>query len=415
VRVVEKPESGGMVSNLFLATASAALLALRTGLMYDLGKEVKMSKFREGEEPFLIGLDVPGLDAVEDLVVWKEGVAFGGSGNVNQCFEEGPENVEQGFIVLVDVRDGPPRVSRIKTTGTPGGDWRFHPHGIFYSELTKRLYVVNHGGAKGVGSRIEMFDVIETDDNTPELKWKMSIGGKSKDGEEAFGNMVINSVVETSPSEIYVTQFLSFPLPVNGTEGDATLEEKAKASGNMVIAVLNAAGLGGVHRCVFDEKNKETEMCEMVISGTVSANGITTSADRSIVYVADTIRKEVMHFDRNSKTGALTENKAKLSYSPHGIDNIHMDFKTGQLWMGTIPYLHEFTSNKAAGAFTVGDLGGDQRFTFSDYMVHDGELLSKISACLKLSTPETFMSYLICGSFKNKGILVVPYDEKFGF
>lgn len=75
--------------------------------------------------------------------------------------------------------------------------------------------MVNHGGVvSGVGSRVEMFDVVPPSSSSnsnndeegeglllPSLVWRMAIGG-----DQRFGNMVLNSVVEGRGDEVFITQ-----------------------------------------------------------------------------------------------------------------------------------------------------------------------------------------------------------------
>jgi hypothetical protein len=83
--------------------------------------------------------------------------------------EHGPESQPEGYMVAVDVRSGKPEVVKLVIHGTPTSNWSFHPHGIFFSSRSQRLYTVNHSGESRVGTRVEVFSVKENAKGLPEV------------------------------------------------------------------------------------------------------------------------------------------------------------------------------------------------------------------------------------------------------
>jgi hypothetical protein len=174
--------------------------------------------------------------------------SLGGAGATIQCMHHSPEKARPGYMLAVDVRSGKPIVSKLRITGLPDGV-RFQPHGLFYSTKTERLYVVNHGGASGVGSRIEMFDVHQAEgtEELPSLQWRMAIGGGHH-----FPNVALNSVVEGKGDEVYITQFQNFAIPVGGEKHPVGWRERYGRVGQFMLELLAVGGVTGVHHCAFD-------------------------------------------------------------------------------------------------------------------------------------------------------------------
>ena len=72
-------------------------------------------------------------------------------------------------MVAVDVRSGKPEEVKLIMHGAPTSNWSFHPHGIFYSSRSQRIYTVNHSGESRAGTRVEVFSVKENAKGLPEV------------------------------------------------------------------------------------------------------------------------------------------------------------------------------------------------------------------------------------------------------
>ena len=93
-------------------------------------------------------------------------------------------------------------------------DIRFQPHGMYLSNSTDRLYVVNHNNGY---SSVIVFDIkynmncLKDENclfqNTASLVFKAEIRS------DLFPFMALNDVVEASPTEFYVTQWLPYSYP----------------------------------------------------------------------------------------------------------------------------------------------------------------------------------------------------------
>ena len=77
-------------------------------------------------------------------------------------------------MVAVDVRSGKPEVVKLLMHGAPTSNWSFHPHGIFYSSRSQRIYTVNHSGESRAGTRVEVFSVKENAKGLPEVSAGLS-------------------------------------------------------------------------------------------------------------------------------------------------------------------------------------------------------------------------------------------------
>ncbi|CAK9010830.1 Geranylgeranyl transferase type-1 subunit beta (Geranylgeranyl transferase type I subunit beta) (GGTase-I-beta) (Type I protein geranyl-geranyltransferase subunit beta) [Durusdinium trenchii] len=271
---------------------------------------------------------------VEDLVPWRDpGVLLGGAGSVVQVFLESPEKVQQGYLVAVDARAaGLPKVSRRRMSKLPA-EFPFHPHGLFFSNKTQRLYVVNHGGLTSIGTRVEVFDaVVNKEDGLPDFEWVMAIGSG-----HVFYNLEINSVVEgPSGDEVYITRYNNFAGPKEGLAHPKTATEVLGRLASAVLEVAGQGGFGGVHHCTFDVESRSTTRCRMVATGITAANGITADASGERLFVADMLQRRVLTYERLSN-GDLIEHLSFRIKSPHPIDNIHFDVPSGKLVMGTVP------------------------------------------------------------------------------
>lgn len=356
--------------------------------------------------------DTPGcvLDdsvlATEDLQEYRPGVLVGGAGSTLDAFAHGAENAPAGYLVAVDVRSGKPEVSRLTVLGLPA-HVRFQPHGLFLSQRTQRLYAVSHGGVSGVGTRVEMFSIKEGKDGLPVFTWEMAIGGGHH-----FGNCVLNSVVEGQGDEIYVTQWQNTAVPAAGDENPSTVGEVAGRLANLAITIGAVVGNTGVHQCTFDLASKSTIRCRWVSYGYVHANGITINKARDTLYVADPIRRKVHVLARDAASGDLSELKDRTWKLPHAADNLHMDERTGEIHVGTIPRVDHvlFKSPLVAGGMLTAKPDDREAtgFKVEEVVMHGGSKLSQVSTCLPVTDPKSNKSWNVCGSPISKGLLICP-------
>jgi len=266
--------------------------------------------------------------------------------------------------------------------------------------------LITKGGASTIGSRIEMFSVTENKNGLPEFHWIMPIGG------QYLPNMALNSVVEATESDIYFTQW-NLGIPAGGDRHPSSWKEVLMTKINFFLLVTSVFRFTGVHHCRFDVSSRSTVQCRVVAPGFVAANGLEISPDRTELMVVDPTLKEARVFKRDAWTGDLTEDKNKRVQFPHATDNIHVDEDTGEIWSGaaTYGYEHLFEDMEISGAFQVGTPRGGptssfaSKYDFKDEIVHYGTKLSSISACARVSDPNSKKTWGVCGSPKSNGIL----------
>ena len=149
----------------------------------------------------------------EDISAFGDGhSAFAGCGDLWSTLMNGSESAKDGAIYLVNATKGDMRRLPIDFDGS-ALPFKLVTHGIFYSQRSMRLYVVNHDEL--AGESVEIFDVVG---QGPSLKLRHTRTIRSP----LFGNMALNDVVEGETDEIYVTEWQPFPFPSGGRAGMAT-------------------------------------------------------------------------------------------------------------------------------------------------------------------------------------------------
>jgi hypothetical protein len=250
----------------------------------------------------------------EDLAMWTDGrvlVSVGDLGSLLFWGDYSSSNgdprgiVEPGSIAVLDVNTK--QLRKLKLTGLPE-DLVFQPHGIHFSNSTGRIYCVSHGFARG-GSRIIILKLEEKGPGgEPHVVYERSITSPH------FFNAGLNDVIEGSANgkEIYVTQYLQFPLPINGKHYPSTWGERL----DMLKQELFYLDIPGIHtferkckifHCVWkdDQNDEDRPDCTVVAEGSPHFNGITISTDRSTIFANDLFKKRLLIFSRDDNTGAL--------------------------------------------------------------------------------------------------------------
>jgi hypothetical protein len=287
---------------------------------------------------------------------------------------------------------------------------------MYFSNSTRRVYTVTHGFAQG-GSRIMIF-ALKYSDSHLSLAYERSITSP------LFLNGGINDVIEGSllGKELYVTQWLQYPVPMHGKHHPNSTSEKLN---NMYQELANSFVLTlkdcYIFKCTWkkdrDEKSEDAATCE-VAKGTQPSphyNGITTSSDRSTVFVNDLFRKQILVFGR-SDDGSLVPQPKRTIPLVWPVDNIEYDHGTGKLFMGSMPKIvYAFLNSvllldwKVPGGLQVAELSGSAtkqkrwKVNGSAFM-HSGEKLSQVSAALQ------YGNKVILGSPMSKGVLICDYS-----
>jgi hypothetical protein len=333
----------------------------------------------------------------EDISAFGDGhSAFAGCGDLWSTLMNGSESAKDGAIYLVNATKGDMRRLPIDFDGS-ALPFKLVTHGIFYSQRSMRLYAVNHDEL--AGESVEIFDVVG---QGPSLKLRHTRTIRSP----LFGNMALNDVVEGETDEIYVTEWQPFPFPSGGRAGMATAPLGVKLQRQLgALLTFFVVPVTRVFRC----KVSAVPECVVATSSRfVGANGIAVSNDRTAIFVNDPPRGTISAFERNADGSLIPVSDFKIK---HIVDNIEMT-PEGKLSAGSIPLLYTaevvcedhafsaFSATKTVNGRTVGcgkspggllsvsllGLGGSKYTigTQEDGLMHDGSLLSGVSAALEL-------------------------------
>ena len=94
----------------------------------------------------------------EDMAMGKQSLLFiGASGGLHGCFFNGSSSVENGGVYILDMNQLDPEPTKLEIQNYPYES--IHVHGIYVSNRTDRLYLVNHLGPE---SMIEVIQINYT-------------------------------------------------------------------------------------------------------------------------------------------------------------------------------------------------------------------------------------------------------------
>ena len=239
-------------------------------------------------------------------------------------------------------------IEELPIVGYPKGV-DFHPHGMFVHKPDDTLYVINHALENG-GERIDVFQIVKTatediddmDNDVPiGLEFKYSI---TSDWMKEHMNGVLNSIVVVEPNKFYVTQYYDSALD-RSTDGWINVDQREGLK--RVNAVVLKRRLTCVWYCEYnnDESSSSPVQCRKVADDFVMANGMTTNADQSKIFVADTIDKTITVFDRDASTNDLNGRTSVMLSS--AIDNIKFDEESGNVYgAGMSNLFHSFRNHE---------------------------------------------------------------------
>jgi len=344
---------------------------------------------------------------VEDLSSAGDGhCLIGGGGDLWHSLSHGAKNAKDGAFWLVNVTAG--TIRELPVTGMPE-TIKLVPHGLHFSQTTRRLYVVNHD--EEYGESVQVFDVARE----PSFALTHVASVRST----LFNNMVLNDVVEGVDSEFYVTEWLVVGRPHRGSKDpDLSLEEKLRQAVGKVVTFLKIPTLR-IFRC----RLSATPQCEVASPDRfVMANGITVSPDRQSYFVSDPVSGKIVVLGREADGTLKTVSSFKVN---HMLDNIEMS-ADGELHGGSMPLPFTFEelchdglgANKVVGGRNVGcgsapggllkiSLLGTGGKSFvdgvqTDVSMHDGSKLSQVSAAVEVGNK------VAMGSPLSPGVLLCP-------
>ena len=241
--------------------------------------------------------DIKGVHSSEDITVHPiTGLAF-----ISSCDRRAVSlgrQPRQGAIFGFNLKETLAKLVNL----TPDFKKPFRPHGIglwLGTDGRTSLFVVNHPPD---GHFVEIFDFKDN-----RFFHRESISDPLMRSP--------NDVIPVGPRHFYVTNDHG-----STTKFGRTLEDYLRLARSYVL--------------FYDGKH-----CRKVAEGLKYANGINLSADGKTVYVAATVGRKIIVYDRNPKTGDLTF-RFDMNLNT-GVDNIEVD-QDGQLWVGAHPKLLTF-------------------------------------------------------------------------
>lgn len=262
--------------------------------------------------------------------------------------------------------DGSDRVSKV----SPDSFGEFHPHGLSLwrgEDGRKRLFVVNHSGRDG--DKVEIFDV--------------GTGGALMHVDTvSFPAMSSpNDVLGVGPRSFYVTNDKAFK------EGFLSQVEAYLA--------LPLASL-----VYFDGQDGK-----IAARGLAYANGVNMSADGAEVYATAFLGRQVVVYDRDPATGALTRKKSiRVNTGP---DNVEVA-SDGALWIAGHPKVFDFLKHVKDPSHVAPSQVirvNPQSGTVEDMLIDTGGTINASSA------GAVWDDTLIVGSVFDDHVMVCPSHE----
>lgn len=239
----------------------------------------------------------------EDLTYFGDGhCVIAGVGDSFSTFYNGSAGAHPGGFLLVNATEGKVVPLEVQGKSLP----KLIPHGIYFSQSSRRLYAVNHDEEHG--ESVEVFELSQ------ELVLKHVGSARSS----LFNNFALNDVVEGMGDEFYVTEWLQFGVPRGGKWSPAKSKMEMLHEVASMILQLTGIKTTRVFRCSLQEKGG----CSVASSQRfVAANGITISKDKQSVFVNDPPSQAITVLQRK-QDGSL-EKVSEFS-SKHALDNIEM-------------------------------------------------------------------------------------------
>lgn len=328
----------------------------------------------------------------EDFAHMGGGVILVSSGDLHKAFHGASPHV--GGIFKLDLSVSRPTLTAVPVHGLPA-ELGFQPHGIHLSNRTQRLFVVSHGLEAGGGTRVIVFGLLNDPAGGSSLHYQSSVLSPC-------GHGCFNDVVEgEGEGELYVTQWLQFPLPPHGKDYPQGIEERLWDPLQQ-LAQLTYAG-ASVWRCTF-QSDAVASQCSVATGGFLSPNGITKDSATGRIFVSDAPRKHIAVLTRNADGSLVRVDTIALQYA---LDNLEFEDESGVLFGGSLPLVYKTVAKMSGqdvqvpGGITVisprqgGDYDVDE-----NTLMHDGSVLSMISAGYVWSGRAVF------GSPFSRGVLV---------
>jgi len=308
------------------------------------------------------------LKGGEDLTLWRDGVAIATAGDLKTTFRRGGSHAELTGVFAVsmvqagDVPAG--TVRKLELVGFPATS-RLAGHGVFLSNKTQLLYVVNHGDEL---TRVEIFGI----EGKSFRDLRLNLVGRIESDLIPWSSA--NDVVEgEGVGEVFVSIWKTTRTPKEFEEKQDLLDVF-----NILAYRYLPINLGslGVLRCT---GSKEAWTCARTAAwGIPMANGLAVSPDRKTLLVSCPLCNEIWRYSVGPG-GNLTEVTPRIPL-PYPADNLDWDEATGRVLMGTLPAISVGSHvPMELMAFPTQQLSQGS-FQFESLLRHDGTKLSQSSA-----------------------------------
>ena len=201
----------------------------------------------------------------------------------------------------------------------------FHPHGINLYK-NKYIYIINHSfNYIKSYERIEIVEIIKEKNNFKELKYLKSIILP----ENFFG--ILNSLTIVSNEIIYFTTSKPFHMP-NG-EKEFHLFHILRYKFGILISTIFNLKLTGMYQ-YFNDSIKLIEESKGIVN-----NGIIYDNKKKLIYLAQSIDKQILVFDVKNEIKPNLIKKIKCNYS---YDNLIMNKTNGIIYAGIIGNVYNY-------------------------------------------------------------------------
>jgi len=277
-------------------------------------------------------------------------------GYLDENYETAKQAYPNGGIWLLDLKD--PKSQAVKVDIKMDG--AFHPHGMslrFSNKLSPQggraieLYVINHKNIKH--NEVDVFSILPSGEMV--LRKRISYPGLKTP----------NDLVVTGKDQFFVSNDHGSPR-------------------SSIMEVLeNYVGLPLASVSYFDGQKEHR-----IIEGLRYPNGITISADKKTLYVAQTTPHLVSRYDRGSSMEDWTLRDSIDVNS--GVDNLEWA-EDGSLLVGAHPKLLKFvahskdTSKLSPSEVISIDVSDGKKMTFKSLYLNDGSAISGSSVAVRFN------------------------------
>ena len=171
------------------------------------------------------------------MALGKESVLFlSVSGDFNVVFHEGAEAAGAGGIWMLDMKK-PLESSPVRLYINNFPSYMLYGHGLYVSNKTDRLYVVNHKGPQSV------VEVLSIEYSPVRLTYITTVDSY------LFPRYGINDVAEgINEDELYVTEWLPYSTPEHGKSNPESEVDRLQSIVSDLFA-MNSVLITSVYRC----------------------------------------------------------------------------------------------------------------------------------------------------------------------